>query len=81
MAFWTNLFGRSKSHGSRCGACGKTLQTELRAAARRDDPFAEAVERVAGALSMPGYACDTCGTVVCRGCMPMDGSRPCPKCG
>lgn len=77
MAFWTKLFGRR----NKCGMCGRTLQKEVHATPRGHDPFADAVQRVAGALALPAYACDKCGVVVCVGCLPMDGSRPCPKCG
>lgn len=81
MAFWTRLFGRREDPARRCGACGRTLLSEVRARRSGGDPFRDAVERVSDALGMPAYACDKCGTVVCRGCLPTDGRRPCPKCG
>lgn len=83
MGLWTKLFGRGKDSGSRCGKCGKSLQANVPAVARRSsDPFADAVRQVAGVLATPGYVCKKCQTVVCKGCLPLGGgSHSCPKCG
>ena len=83
MGFWTKLFGRGKDRGSRCGKCGKSLESEMPTMARQSfDPFADAVSHVASVLATPGYVCEKCGTIVCRGCLPLGGgSLSCPRCG
>jgi len=83
MGFWTKLFGRSKDRGARCGKCGKPLQRDVPAmGAPSFDPFADAVRQVAGVLATPGYVCQKCGAVVCKGCLPLGGgSYSCPRCG
>lgn len=83
MGVWQRVFGRASQPALQCGACGKSLHTEMPVmAGSGSDPFADAVRLVADVLATPGYVCAKCATVVCKGCLPLgEGSRACPKCG
>ncbi len=75
--------GLSKRAGGRCAKCGKKLETDVSSlgARRGFDSFADTVRDVSLILATPGYVCKDCGAIVCKGCVPLDGSISCPKCG
>jgi DNA-directed RNA polymerase subunit RPC12/RpoP len=66
-----------------CADCGKAFQIggPIQEPSRSSTDLFAVAQYASQVLARPAYVCGDCGAVICQGCVPVNTTVTCPKCG